>query len=136
MGKYSRVFAVLARLVALVVTPAAAQEVHEIRMVAEGKGEFRFVPASVSARRGDVLLFKALRGAPHSVVFEAKELSAQARERLNAALPRRAGDLSSPLLTEGSEYRIVVPQGLAAGTYRFYCLPHRAYDMRGELSVK
>jgi plastocyanin len=136
MRKYSRVFAVLAGLVALVVTPAAAQEVHEIRMVAEGKGEFRFVPASVSARRGDVLLFKALRGAPHSVVFEAKELSAQARERLNAALPRRAGDLSSPLLTEGSEYRIVVPQGLAAGTYRFYCLPHRAYDMRGELSVK
>jgi plastocyanin len=136
MRKYSRVFAVLAGLVALVVAPAAAQEVHEIRMVAEGKGEFRFVPASVSARRGDVLLFKALRGAPHSVVFEAKELSAQARERLNAALPRRAGDLSSPLLTEGSEYRIVVPQGLAAGTYRFYCLPHRAYDMRGELSVK
>jgi plastocyanin len=22
------------------------------------------------------------------------------------------------------------------GTYRFYCLPHRAYDMRGELTVR
>jgi plastocyanin len=136
MREYPQVFAVLAGLLAFGATPAAAQEVHEIRMVAEGKGEFRFVPASVSARRGDVLLFKALRGAPHSVVFEAKELSAQAREKLNAALPRRAGDLSSPLLTEGSEYRIVVPQGLAAGTYKFYCLPHRAYDMRGEVSVR
>jgi plastocyanin len=136
MSENSRVFAVLAGLLALVTTPAAAQEVHEIRMVADGKGESRFVPASVSARRGDVLLFKAVSGAPHSVVFEANELSAQAREKLNAALPRRAGDLSSPLLTEGSEYRIVVPHGLPGGTYRFFCLPHRAYDMRGEVTIK
>jgi plastocyanin len=136
MREYSRLFAALAALLALGATPAAAQQVHEIRMVAEGKAEFRFVPASVSARRGDVLLFKAVSGAPHSVVFEAKGLTDQAREQLNAALPRRAGDLSSPLLTDDSEYRIVVPPGLAAGTYKFFCLPHRAYDMRGEVTVK
>ena len=136
MRKNSRVFVVLSGLLALGAAPAAAQEVHEISMVADGKQEFRFVPASVSARRGDVLLFKAVRGAPHSVVFEAKEMTASAREKLNAALPRRAGDLSSPLLTEGSEYRVVVPQGLPAGTYKFFCLPHRAYDMRGEVTVK
>ena len=136
MREYFRVFAVLLGLLGLGAMPAAAQTVHEIRMVADGKGEFRFVPAAVSARRGDVLLFKAVRGAPHSVVFEGKELTAQAREKLNAALPRRAGDLSSPLLTEASEYRIVVPQGLPAGTYKFFCLPHRAYDMRGEVIIK
>jgi len=140
MREYSRVFAALAGLLALGAapgaTPAAAQEVHEIQMVAGGKGEFRFVPGSVSARRGDVLLFKAVSGAPHSVVFEGKELTAEAREKLNTALPRRAGDLSSPLLTESSEYRIVVPQGLPAGTYKFFCLPHKAYDMRGEVTVR
>ena len=136
MSRYSRTFAVLAGLLALGVGQAAAQEVHEIRMVADGKGEFSFVPASVSARRGDVLLFKAVSGAPHSVVFEGKDLADQAREKLNAALPRRAGDLSSPLLTEGSEYRIVVPPGVPAGTYKFFCLPHRAYDMRGEVTVR
>jgi len=136
MSRYSRTFAVLAGLLALGVGQAAAQEVHEIRMVADGKGEFSFVPASVSARRGDVLLFKAVSGAPHSVVFEGKDLTAQTREKFNAALPRRSGDLSSPLLTEGSEYRIVVPSGIPAGTYKFFCLPHRAYDMRGEVTVK
>ena len=136
MRECSRMLAALTGLLALGAAPAAAQEVHEIRMVAEGKGEFRFVPASVSARRGDVLLFKAVSGAPHSVVFEGKELAAQAREKLNGALPRRAGDLSSPLLSQGSEYRIVVPPGLPAGTYRFFCLPHKAYDMRGEVSVR
>jgi plastocyanin len=136
MRERLRVFATLAGLLALGAAPASAQEVHEIRMVAGGKGEFRFVPASTSARRGDVLLFKAVSGAPHSVVFEGKELTAQAREKLNAALPRRAGDLSSPLLTEGSEYRVVVPHGLAAGSYKFFCLPHKAYDMRGEVTVR
>jgi plastocyanin len=136
MRAHFSVFAALAGLLALGATPAAAQEVHEIRMMADGKGEFRFAPASVSARRGDVLLFKAVSGAPHSVVFEGKELTAQAREKLNAAMPRRAGDLSSPLLTEGSEYRMAVPHGLAAGTYKFFCLPHRAYDMRGEVTVR
>ena len=136
MRGYCRVFAVLAGLPLVAVGRAAAQEVHEIRMVAEGKGEFRFQPASVSARRGDVLLFKAVSGAPHSVVFERKGLPEPAREKLNAALPRRAGDLSSPLLTEGTEYRIVVPHGLQGGTYRFFCLPHKAYDMRGEVTVR
>jgi plastocyanin len=136
MRKYSRACAVLVGLVAFGAERAAAQEVHQIRMVADGKEAFRFVPASVSARRGDVLLFKAVSGAPHSVVFEGKGLTDQAREKLNAALPRRAGDLSSPLLTEGSEYRIAVPPGIPAGTYKFFCLPHRAYDMRGEVTVR
>lgn len=136
MKEYSRVLAMLAGLLALGVARAAAQEVHEIRMVADDKGEFRFEPASVPARRGDVLLFKAVSGAQHSVVFEGKGMPGPARQKLNAALPRRAGDLSSPLLTEGSEYRVVVPPGLPSGTYKFFCLPHRAYDMRGEVTVR
>jgi plastocyanin len=70
------------------------------------------------------------------VVFEGAGLSPQARGALNAALLRRAGDLSSPLLTRtGTEYRLVVPS-LSPGSYPFYCLPHRAYDMRGELQVQ
>ena len=135
MREHSWVLGVIAGLSVLGVTPAAAQEVHEIRMVSTGKGEFRFVPASISARRDDVLLFRAVSGAPHSVVFEGKDLPAEDHQKLNAALPRRSGDLSSPLLTQGAEYRMVVPS-LTAGTYRFFCLPHRAYDMRGDLTVR
>ena len=135
MRAYFRTLALVVGALALGTARAAAQEVHEIRMVEAGKGEFRFEPSSVSARRGDVLLFKAISGAPHSVVFEGKELSADARQKLNDALPRRAGDLSSPLLTEDAEYRVVVP-ALKAGTYRFFCLPHRAYDMKGQVTVK
>jgi plastocyanin len=113
-----------------------AQSVHEIRLEVNAEDEqYSFIPSAVTARPGDVLLFRVTNGAPHSVVFEPGGLAPAARAALNGALPRRSADLSSPLLTEnGAEYRMVVPQ-LSPGTYRFFCLPHRAYDMRGELRV-
>jgi plastocyanin len=115
---------------------AQAQKVHEIRLEANTERDtYRFNPEQVTARPGDVLVFRAVSGVPHSVVFESARLSDQAHEALNGAMSRRAGDLSSPLLTApGTEYRIVVPQ-LAPGAYPFFCLPHRAYDMRGQLRV-
>jgi plastocyanin len=115
---------------------AQAQRVHEIRVEANPEKEiFRFFPARIRARPGDVLLFKTVSGTPHSIVFEAANLSRSAREALNGAMNRRAGDLSSPLLSpNGAEYRIVVP-ALNPGRYEFFCLPHRAYDMRGTLHV-
>jgi plastocyanin len=119
------------------VTKAAqAQKVHEIRLEANPEKEiYRFSPARINARPGDVLLFRAVSGTPHSVVFEGGRLSGPAHEALNGALSRRSGDLSSPLLTpNGAEYRMTVP-ALPAGRYEFFCLPHRAYDMRGTLQV-
>jgi plastocyanin len=118
------------------VTAAEAQKVHQIKLDANpAKEVYRFTPPLVTARPGEVLLFKAASGTPHSIVFEGAGLSEQAREALNGAMSRRAGDLSSPLLTlDGSEYRIVIPQ-LPPGIYHFYCLPHRAYDMRGQLKI-
>lgn len=123
-------------LVSGVTAKAEAQKVHEIRLEANPEKEiFRFSPAQVSARPGDVLLFRAVSGTPHSIVFESGGLSGPAHEALNGALSRRSGDLSSPLLTlNGAEYRMVVPV-LAPGKYAFFCLPHRAYDMRGELKI-
>ena len=115
---------------------AQAQRVHEIRLEANSEREtYRFNPEQVTVRPGDMLVFRAVSGVPHSVVFESAGLSDQAHEALNGAMNRRAGDLSSPLLTQqGAEYRVVVPQ-LSPGTYQFFCLPHRAYDMRGRMKV-
>jgi plastocyanin len=119
-----------------VTAPAEAQKSHEIRIDANPEKDiYRFSPSRVTARPGDVLLFRAVSGTPHSIVFENAGLSPSAHEALNGALSRRSGDLSSPLLTpNGAEYRIVVP-ALPPGTYSFFCLPHRAYDERGELQV-
>jgi plastocyanin len=134
-GSFAGIPAALLILVALPGT-SQAQRVHEIRLEANAARDvYRFVPASVSARPGDVLLFRTVSGTPHSIVFESSGLSGPAHEALNGAMTRRAGDLSSPLLSpDGAEYRVVVP-ALAAGRYQFFCLPHRAYDMRGTLHV-
>jgi plastocyanin len=115
---------------------AEAQKVHEIKLDANPDKEvYRFSPPLVTARPGDVLLFRVTSGAPHSIVFETAGLSQQAHEALNGAMSRRTGDLSSPLLTlSGAEYRLVIPQ-VPPAIYHFYCLPHRAYDMRGQLRV-
>jgi plastocyanin len=115
---------------------AQAQKVHEVRLETNSERDtYRFNPQRVTARAGDVVVFKAVSGVPHSIVFESAGLSDQAHEALNGAMSRRAGDLSSPLLTlPGAEYRVAIPQ-LTPGTYQFFCLPHRAYDMRGQLRI-
>lgn len=117
--------------------PLAAQQVREVRMVADVKGDsYRFLPATITAKAGDVLLFKVVSGPPHNVVFEGEGLSRRSRDLLNAALPRRTADLTGPLLTRaGAEYQVVVPP-LPPGRYRYFCLPHRAYDERGEVVIR
>ncbi len=118
-------------------TPAAAQTVHEVRLIANAdKHDFRFEPARLAVRANDVVVFRVASGAPHSIVFEEAGMSSGVRGAFNTALQGRAGELSSPLLTAtGKDFRLVVPM-VPAGRYRFYCLPHRAYDMRGELLIQ
>ena len=113
-----------------------AQRVHDIRLEADAQKEtYRFSPPLITARPGDVLLFRAGKGVPHSIVFESTGLTEAAHEALNGSMSRRAGDLSSPMLTaEGSEYRMVLPR-IPPGIYHIYCLPHRAYDERAQVRV-
>jgi plastocyanin len=115
---------------------AKAQKVQVVRLEIDPEREvYRFVPGRVTVRAGDVIRFKVSSGAPHNIAFDADHLSPAAHEALNAAMSNRTGDLSGPILERtGAEYRLVVP-GLPPGHYGFFCTPHRAYDMRGELIV-
>jgi plastocyanin len=135
--RVARLMLLMGLVSALRVGSAQAQATHVVRLIANPKNDvYRFEPATVTAASGDIVVFQVVSGAPHSVVFEGEGMSPGVRGAFNTALTERSGDLSSPLLTAaGSEYRLVVPQ-VPSGTYRFYCLPHRAYDMRGTLTVK
>ena len=130
-------FLVLSMVSLLGTRSAEAQATHVVRLITNTKNQvYRFEPAQVVAAPNDVIVFQVVSGSPHSVVFEGEGMSAGVRGAFNNALTGRSGDLSSPLLTAaGSSYRLVVPQ-VPPGTYRFYCLPHRAYDMRGSLTIK
>lgn len=111
-----------------------ADTIHEIRLERTDRG-FRYAPRAVRARPGDVLLFRVAGNAPHGVAFERAGLSAEVRRAWNAVMPRRTADLTGPVLTgPGVEYRVRVP-AVPPGSYRFYCLPHRAYNMEGTVEV-
>lgn len=130
-------FAIASVLSAAAVRVASAQVTHEIRLEADPAADnFRFQPAEVIARPGDVLVFRAVKGGPHSVTFEDRGLPAGARAILSGALPDRTSDLGSPMIPEKGTYRVVIPANLPKGRYAYYCLPHRAYDMRGVLVVR
>jgi plastocyanin len=136
MHSVLRILAPATALVVWVGASASAQQSHVVRLTGDEEDNYRFEPAEVTARPGDVLVFRVASGSPHSVVFEAGGLSPDVRAALDGAMPNRSAELSSPLLTAaGAQYRIVVPP-IPAGSYEFYCLPHRAYDMRGRLTVK
>jgi plastocyanin len=115
----------------------SAQTTHVVKLSADSAAmEYTIAPPVLVVHPKDVVVFRVVSGAPHNITFDAAGLSPQARQALNAALPKRAGDLSSPLLKgAGTEYRMVVP-ALPVGTYKYYCLPHRAYDERAELQVE
>ena len=126
---------VLAALALGTAGSAAAQKTHVIRMDGSAeREEYTFAPATVTARPGDVLVFRVAGGGSHGVTFESS-MPAAARSALNTAMPRRVGDLSGPLLSKGGEYRITLPADMPVGRYRFFCLPHRAYDEVGYLEI-
>lgn len=114
---------------------ARAQTTHQVRLEHDAaQHEYRFNPARITVHAGDVLAFRVTGGGDHSIVFE-DTMSPAAKSALGAAMPRRVGDLAGPLLGPNAEYRITIPS-LPAGEYRFYCLPHRAYDEVGVLVIK
>jgi len=116
---------------------AFAQELREVRLVADPKAEsYRFEPASIKAKPGDVLLFRVVSGAPHNIALEPGGMAEATRQAWNRALPGRTAELSGPLLVRtGMTYRVVVP-AVPAGTYRYFCLTHRAYDEQGEIVIR
>ncbi len=114
----------------------SAQTVHEIEIeVDRDRDRYGFDPARITVKPGDVLRFRVGSGAPHSIVFDSTGMTAADRSALNEAITDRMSLLSGPLLTsEGQVFELWVPR-LSSGTYRFYCLPHRAYRAEGEMIV-
>ncbi len=113
------------------------QATHPVELRADrAEGRFGFHPLKVSARPGDVIVFRVVSGPPHSIAFDPTGLEGAQVAALNRAMVGRVSDLRGPLLVDvGDAYRIVVPR-LAAGTYRFYCLTHQVYGAVGTLVIE
>jgi plastocyanin len=136
MTTRDRVGVLVGLLAVVVAAQLGGQTVHEVELRGDlAEGDYGFAPAEISARPGDVLRFRVLSGAPHSIAFDSTGLARAAKAALNRAMPGRVSQLRGPLLVrEGETYRMMVPR-LPSGRYRFYCLTHQVYEAAGTLVI-
>jgi plastocyanin len=123
-----------ASAVSLPVGGRAARTI-EVRMLGDATG-YRFRPASITARVGDVVRFVNVSGGPHNVVFYADRIPSGAAATLQKNMGQTIGPLSGTLLMAPNEDYTVSLAGLPAGTYNYYCLPHQAMKMTGRIKVR
>lgn len=109
---------------AAVPDPAAAGQVHTVKMVTTQNGASGvFEPAQLNVKKGDTVRFVADGAAPHNVNFQTPD---------NAGKPGLPGP--SPYLTAaGQTYDLKVD--MDPGSYKYQCDPHAAMGMVAALTV-
>jgi plastocyanin len=104
-------------------------------MVLEGNA-YKYVPADLTIKAGDVVRFHNKSGGPHNVSFWSDSIPSGAADVLKGAMPDQMAPLEGPLLTEPDAAYKISFAGAPTGEYKFYCLPHLALGMHGKLTVQ
>jgi plastocyanin len=131
-----RIFAITATLLLVAWTPGTDSVSHDtddseprvitIRMIDKGSATWRFEPAQVQVRQGDVVRFVQDDVAPHNVQFKDMPASAQLAPTV----------VMGPfLIQKGATYEIEVDERFAPGLYKYACTPHAPLGMTAELEV-
>ncbi|MGQ0703067.1 MAG: plastocyanin/azurin family copper-binding protein [Gemmatimonadales bacterium] len=115
--------------------PAAGGVTHNVDMVLEGATAYKFVPAELSVRVGDKVVFHNVSGGPHNVAFWPDSIPAGARAVLEPQIPNPIGPLSSELMVDPGATLTITFVGAPTGEYRFTCTPHMPMGMNGKITV-
>lgn len=107
---------------------------HDVNMVLEGT-TYHYVPAELTIKVGDRVVFHNVSGGPHNVQFWADSIPAGAAEALGAGMPDQMSPLAGPLVVDPNATYTVSFNNTPAGDYKFYCLPHLANKMFGKVTV-
>ncbi|MDH3427399.1 MAG: plastocyanin/azurin family copper-binding protein [Gemmatimonadota bacterium] len=104
---------------------SAGAVTHIVKMVDVSDTEFKFEPAELTVKMGDVVQFVATSATPHNVDFR--------------VLPDGAdlGDQAvGPYLMEnGATYDVTIDGRFVAGEYGYVCTPHEFMGMTGAFTV-
>jgi plastocyanin len=88
------------------------------------EGSLNFVPASVTVPAGEKIVFSNNKGFPHNVVFE--------KEAVPPAVEVEKISHFDYMNDQGEQFVVVLTE---KGTYKFFCEPHAAAGMNGEITV-
>ena len=115
------------------VAPTATGTRHEVRMVMVGTA-YSYEPAALTVKPGDTVVFRGVSGGFHNVQFWPDSVATTAQSALDAVVPNRMGLLGTNLIAEGDSL-VFTFAGVPAGRYPYYCLPHQAMGMKGEITI-
>jgi plastocyanin len=112
----------------LVSAPASATN-YEVKM-GNDAGLLVFEPSTVTVKPGDTVTWTNNKMAPHNVIFDAAGIPAG-----DKAL---ADSLSHSQLTfaPGENYSTTFTSDMPAGTYTYFCAPHRGAGMVGKVILE
>ena len=116
--------------------PAATGATIDVNMELVGS-TYKYDPATITAKAGDVVKFHNKSGGPHNVAFDAAGIPSGSAAAVDAALgATKMGPLTGALVMEPAAVITLNTAGFPAGTYNFHCTPHQALGMKGVLTVK
>jgi len=110
------------------VAPAAA-ETYTVKMGADN-GQLQFVPPTLTVKPGDTVKWEMNKIGPHNAVFDTSAIPGG-----DSVLATKLSK-SKLLFTAGESYESVIPSDAPAGTYTYYCQPHRGAGMVGKIVVE
>lgn len=113
----------------------ATGKTWDVKMIGDASG-YKYDPANLTIKQGDAVKFTVVSGPPHNVSFYADSIPAGASAQLNANMPNPMSPLTSPLFNNPGESYTVSFAGVPKGTYKFFCTPHQALGMHGQLTVQ
>ena len=108
---------------------------HEVKMLGGAQG-YRFDPVNITVKAGDGIKFTMVSGGPHNVAFDPAVIPADVQGQLDANISEKMGQLSSALKMNAGESITVSFANIKAGKYPYFCTPHLALGMKGEITVQ
>jgi plastocyanin len=118
--------------------PAAGGTTHDVDMVLDGSA-YKYVPAKLTIKTGDVVRFHSKSGGAHNVQFYPDSIPANVPapiKALAAPPPEKGGSIvSESMKTEGETFDLPFT-GAPAGEYKMFCAPHHALGMKGQITVQ
>lgn len=109
--------------------------IHEVKMIGDAKG-YRFEPANLTVKAGDGVKFTMVTGGPHNVAFDPATIPVDVQGQLDANISEKMGQLSSALKMNAGESVMVSFANIKVGKYPYFCTPHLALGMKGEITVQ
>jgi plastocyanin len=118
--------------------PAGGGASHDVDMVLDGT-TYKFVPNNLTIKSGDVVHFHSKSGGVHNVQFYPDSIPANvpgAIKALAVAPPEKGGSIvNESMKSEGETFDLSFA-GAPTGDYKFFCAPHHALGMVGEIKVQ